>query len=371
MSPHRLFRLGFERLRHERLLAMALLLALVLALIDPRPPAAWLGWLNWPTLAGLAGLMVAIQGISDSALAQHGARRVLAHLRSQRAIGLALVLASALLATVLTNDVSLFLIVPLTFALDAGGRLPMGRLVTLEAFAVNAGSTLSPIGNPQNLLLWRHSGLGFGGFVQAMAPAAGIMFGLTLALTVLWLPATQPGAASSPRAGVKRRLGLLSVVALAGMVLALQYGRPLPGAALVVLAFVAGARASLRRVDWGLLLTFAAIFVALGHLSAWPPLVHWLTRARLDHALPLYLAGIIGSQVISNVPATVLLMGHTAHTMALAVAVNVGGYGCVIGSLANLIALRLARGRLTLMQFHRASIPFLLVCAVLVYLATL
>jgi Na+/H+ antiporter NhaD/arsenite permease-like protein len=121
-------------------------------------------------------------------------------------------------------------------------------------------------------------------------------------------------------------------------------------------------------VDWGLLLTFAAIFVALGHLSVWPPLVRLLGHVDLDRPLSLYLAGIVGSQVISNVPATVLLLGHTHAPMALAVAVNVGGAGCIIGSLANLIAVRLARGRVTLWQFHRVAVPFLLISAVLVYL---
>ena len=60
---------GLARLRHERLLLACLLVAAVLALIDPQPPGAWLDWLDWPTLAGLAGLMVAAQGFGDSALA--------------------------------------------------------------------------------------------------------------------------------------------------------------------------------------------------------------------------------------------------------------------------------------------------------------
>lgn len=371
MAFHPFLQAGFERFRHERLLVVFALLAVVLAWLDPQPAAAWLGWLDWPTLAGLTGLMVAVQGIGDSALAQRGAEALLARWHSVRGVGLVLVITSALLATVLTNDVSLFLVVPLTLALSARQPLPLGRLVTLEAFAVNAGSALSPIGNPQNLLLWRHSGLGLAGFVQAMWPAAAVMLGLTVLLALVWLPGQRLPATNLPAPRMHHGLGVLSVLALAGMVLALQYGRPLAGAVAVVAAFALGARGSLRRVDWGLLMTFAAIFLALGHLSAWPPLVHQLGRIRLDQALPLYLSGIAGAQVISNVPASVLLVGHTPHTMALAVAVNVGGYGCAIGSLANLIALRLARGQLTIGQFHRVSVPFLLVCAVLVYLVSL
>lgn len=358
---------GFERLRHERLLAVFVLLAAVLAVVDRQPPGAWLGWLDWPTLVGLTGLMVAVQGVGDSGLAQRGADMILNRLHTQRGVGLALTVASALLATVLTNDVSLFLMVPLTLALGAHDRLPRGRLVILEAFAVNAGSTLSPIGNPQNLLLWRQGGLGFVRFVETMLPAAAIMFGLTVLLALVWLPGKRLPATTPPAPDLHRKLGTLSLLALAGMVLALQYDHPLVGAVAVVAAFAMGARSTLQRVDWMLLVTFAAIFLALGHLSEWSPLVHRLDRLQLDQPWSLYLTGIVGSQVISNVPASVLLMGHTSHTMALAMAVNVGGYGCVIGSLANLIALRLARGHVTMTQFHRMSVPFLLVCAALVY----
>ena len=65
-------------------------------------------------------------------------------------------------------------------------------------------------------------------------------------------------------------------------------------------------------------------------------------------------------------PATLLLADGTPQLSALAVGVNVGGYGFVLGSMANLIALRLAREPHGLREFHRISLPFLVVCAVLV-----
>ncbi|MEP6899902.1 MAG: citrate transporter, partial [Rhodanobacter sp.] len=79
--------------------------------------------------------------------------------------------------------------------------------------------------------------------------------------------------------------------------------------------------------------------------------------------------GIVASQLISNVPATVLLLDRSPDAIALAVAVNAGGFGVAIGSLANLIALRLARQPQGLRLLHLVSIPFLLVSAPLVYLA--
>ncbi|STM21018.1 transporter [Escherichia coli] len=92
----------------------------------------------------------------------------------------------ALLSTFLTNDVALFIVVPLTITLKRLCEIPVNRLIIFEALAVNAGSLLTPIGNPQNILIWGRSGLSFAGFIAQMAPLAGAMM-LTLLLFVLVL----------------------------------------------------------------------------------------------------------------------------------------------------------------------------------------
>jgi Na+/H+ antiporter NhaD/arsenite permease-like protein len=127
---------------------------------------------------------------------------------------------------------------------------------------------------------------------------------------------------------------------------------------------------TLAGIDWLLLATFAAIFLGLGHLAELPLVVHSLDRLDFSQPPTLYASGIIASQLTSNVPATVLLLERASDPLALAVAVNVGGFGLVIGSMANLIALRLGRQQHGVRLFHRVSIPFLLVCAPLVYVVS-
>ncbi|MEW9624056.1 SLC13 family permease [Rhodanobacter geophilus] len=359
------------RLKSEWLLLLFAALAVVLALLDPQPAASHRRWLQIPTLAGLLGLLVAIQGIRDSGLVQHAAGALVARVHGLRSLGLLLVGATALLAMVLTNDVSLFLIVPLTLAIGAISNLPVARMAVLEALAVNAGSTLSPIGNPQNLLLWQHSGLPFLRFALAMLPAAAVMFTLVALCTLAWLPKGRVTLAPAQVDGhvVSAPLAAGSVVALVAMVLAMDHGHAVTAALSLVLAFALLARHSLARLDWLLLATFAAIFLGLGHFAELPLVQHGLDRLALGRPLALYAAGIAASQLISNVPATVLLLDHARDNVALAVAVNVGGFGLAIGSLANLIALRLARQPQDWRLFHRVSVPFLLACAPLVYLA--
>jgi Na+/H+ antiporter NhaD/arsenite permease-like protein len=280
------------------------------------------------------------------------------------------VAATALLSMALTNDGSLFLIVPLTLAIGGMSNLPVLRMVVLEALAVNAGSTLSPIGNPQNLLLWQHSSMLFLHFVMAMLPVALVMFVLVAAFTLLWLPRDRIELTPDRIDGqvTSGRLGAWSMAALAGMVLLMEYHQALAGAALLLVLFALLARSSLVRIDWLLLLTFAAIFLGLGHGAELPLVRHALDRLDFSQPATLYVGGIVASQLISNVPATVLLLDRTPDAIALAVAVNVGGFGVAIGSLANLIALRLAKQPHGLRRLHLVSIPFLLVCAPLVYL---
>ena len=365
--------MAMHRLKHDHLLQALLLLAIALAIHDPRPPRVYLGWLDVPTLAGLTGLLILTQGVRISGAIQRWALQLVARLHSVRALAIALVLLSAALASVLTNDVALFLIVPLTLAVDRIAKIPRQRLVIFEALAVNAGSTFSPIGNPQNLLLWQHSGLAFPGYVAALAPTGAILLGLLLAMCAFAFPGTRlqldEHAMSPPP--LKAPLAITAALLLVGMVAALQWGFAWQAALIVLAIGLLFFRRALAGVDWMLLLTFAAMFVGLGHLAALPIVSTHLHALDWRDPRVLYGGGIVLSQLISNVPAAVLLQHYTHAPTLLAIAVNVGASGCMIGSLANLIALRLDGSRGIAWRFHAWSLPFLLASAVLVGLLAL
>ncbi|MGH8125692.1 MAG: SLC13 family permease [Rhodanobacteraceae bacterium] len=363
-----------NRLRRDHLLQALLLLMLALAIADPRPGWDYLGWLDLPTLAGLCGLLILAQSVQMSGHVQRFALHLIAGLQSLRALALCLVLLAAALATVLTNDVALFLMVPLTLAVDRLAHIPRQRLVIFEALAVNAGSTFSPIGNPQNLLLWQHSGLGFFGFVAALAPTGAVLLGVLLVACGFAFPATPlqlDGREPEPAVGRDTPLLVGSVLMLAAMVAALQWGAAIPAALAVAAVGLVFFRNVLARVDWLLLVTFAAMFTGLGHLAALPWVQSHVGALVARDPRTLYAGGIVLSQLISNVPATVLLQPYTSNLAVLAAAVNVGGSGVMIGSLANLIALRLDGSRGIGWRFHAWSMPYLVVTGVLVALLAL
>ena len=268
----------------------------------------------------------------------------------------------------LTNDVALFIAVPLTVGLRGRSGLPVGRLVIFEALAVNAGSLATPIGNPQNILLWHRSGLSFAAFTQQMAPLAAVLLALLLIATAIAFPGRRIEAdrAAAP-ARPDWRLFLGSAAAYLGFLAALASGRPGWGAAAVLLLALLAARAVLLEVDWGLLLVFMLMFVDV-HLATGLPGIAPLADAVSGYSRhELFLAALVWSQLISNVPATILLLGHVEASRLVAYAVNAAGFGVAIGSLANLIALRLANEPGLGLRFHLYSLPALLLGALVAW----
>jgi Na+/H+ antiporter NhaD/arsenite permease-like protein len=346
----------------DRLLHLLLLIGLVLAVLHPAAVAQAPGAIHTPTLLTLCGLMLLTKGIEVSGALDHAGRRMLNHFTHERTLALFLVAFSALLSTVLTNDIALFIVVPLTLGLRNLAGLPIGRLVIFEALAVNAGSLLTPIGNPQNILLWQLSHLSFAAFTWQMAPLALVLMALLLALTAMAFP-DQRIAVGLPSEAVRWQGALMAFcsVLYVAFVALVEWGHPGWGLAAVLLGLAVVHPRLLRQVDWSLIAVFALMFVDIHLLTALDGMGRLLAPLTHDSPRMLFLVGVLASQIISNVPATILLTQWVPPSAVLAYAVNVGGFGFVLGSLANLIALRMADERGLWLRFHYYAVPFLVV----------
>lgn len=339
---------------------------LLLALLALFPFLLWLapagsgalpGLVDWKTVSALAGLMVLSRGLEVSGMIDRVGRAVLMRLHSIRWLAVTLVLMAAILSAIVTNDVALFVTVPLTLGLARMVALPVGRLVIFQALAVNAGSALSPVGNPQNLLLWQVSGMGFVEFTLTMLPISGVMLALVLALVPVGF-GKAPLALADMKSPLplKRDLMGASLIAYPLFLWAVNAGFALAGAAVIIAVFSIRFRDILRGVDWTLLLVFILMFVNMG-LAGQIPMIETQVSALLHGPGSAFALGAGLSQVISNVPAAIFLAAFTDEWRALAWGVNVGGFGLAFGSLANLIALRLYRQPGLWVQFHLWSLP--------------
>jgi di/tricarboxylate transporter len=114
-----------------------------------------------------------------------------------------------------------------------------------------------------------------------------------------------------------------------------------------------------RQVDWALIVVFMLMFIDLRLVAELPSVQVMVSSLGLHDPQRLYLAGVLVSQAISNVPGAILLAEHSLDWRVIAWGANVGGFGCLIGSLANVIALRLLGDRRAWWTFHAWSLPFL------------
>ncbi|WP_211461773.1 SLC13 family permease [Collimonas silvisoli] len=352
----------------DRLMHLLLLIAILLSALSPQPLAEYRHWVDWSTIATLAGMLLLTKGIEVSGYLEHLGRSIINRLQQERVLAVFLVSASALLSTLLTNDIALFIMVPLTVGLGSISGLPIGRLVIFEALAVNAGSLLTPIGNPQNILLWQRSHLSFAEFTWQMAPLALAIFLLLLLATWFCFPkqtihvelADDPAAC---RVGLLRTCGLLYLAFLAMV----ELGHPGWGLLCVAAAALLFCREIMAQVDWSLILVFILMFIDIRLLTQLQSIQEWVAAIPHFSRLELFMSALLGSQIISNVPATILLVNYSAAYKLIAYGVNAGGFGLAIGSLANIIALRMAPGRHLWLRFHLYSFPFLILSALIAW----
>jgi di/tricarboxylate transporter len=365
--PARPLRALLNALGSDYLLLTLLLALTALSLAAPDRISRYPELVDWPTIATLAGLLTLTKGVELSGYLPRLAHRLVSLMPTERMLALFLVLATALLATVLTNDVALFVVVPLTLTLKDHG-VPLTRLVVFEALAANAGSVLTPIGNPQNLFLWQLSHTVFERFMLAMLPLTAV---LLVPLLVLTLAAFSGRKLHLPQHhtvhSTDRSLLLTSLALYLPFLIITDLRHPL--AALLALTPLALARRDLlARVDWALILVFVLMFIDLRLLSQLGPLRSWIAAIGLAQPAHLYLAGIAASQLLSNVPAAILLAEYSHDWRMIAYAVNIGGFGFMLGSLANIIALRMVPDRRAWISFHAYSLPFLVLAAGLAWL---
>lgn len=355
-------------LARDRFFHLLLIIGAVLSIFVPFAPARWVEAIDWHTIITLSGLMLLTKGVELSGYFDVLGRRMVRRFATERRLAMFMVLAAALLSTFLTNDVALFIVVPLTITLKKLCEIPVNRLIIFEALAVNAGSLLTPIGNPQNILLWGRSGLSFAAFCAQMAPLALVMMASLLAVCWFAFPkkALRYHSGSQTPQWQPRLVWIcaaLYVVFLASLELRLE----LWGLAVIAAGFLLLARKVVINVDWTLLLVFMAMFIDV-HLLIQLPLLQGALNGVGNLSQPgLWLTAIGLSQFISNVPATILLLNYVPPGTLLAYAVNVGGFGLLPGSLANIIALRMAHNRRIWWRFHLWSVPMLIWAALIGY----
>ena len=326
--------------RREPVLCIAGAAALCSAFWVP-PSWDFLGYLDWRVLALLFCLMAVVSGLQQGGLFARLSQQAILRAKSVRGLCLLLVSLCFFSSMLVTNDVALLTFVP--FAALVLGQAGLGRhllyVVVLQTVAANLGSMATPVGNPQNLYLFSFYRMSPAQFFQAVLPVAALSLVL-LFLLCLPIPAAPLSIrpAKQQPAPLPRRLlghGLLFLCCLCTVLHWVPWPATLAAVLLFLLLFD---RPALRQVDYGLLLTFVFFFLFVGNLGCIEPVRQWLSGLLGGREL---IVSLLCSQVISNVPAAVLLSGFTSQGTGLLLGVNIGGLGTLVASLASLISFRL------------------------------
>jgi len=366
----------FRFLKKEPMLVAAVVAAGAALFITP-PRRELLTSIDWKTLATLFMLLSVLDGFKHENLFRPVIRAV-GSIRSLLGVSFFLVFGVFFSSMFVTNDVSLIIFVPLTILLfrEYGKERYILPILTMENIAAIRGSLLTPFGSPQNLFLFSNSGTDAGSFLWMMLPlwlgsAALIsLFLLFLYRKDLRQPAADTGFAPEPwkpEGRVRRIVYLvLFAVIIACIVTRTQYWYIVTAFVTVVLLIFD--RKVFLRVDYVLLLTFLCFFIFSSSIAANETVAGFLKSAVGGNE---YWWSIGVSQIISNVPAAIVLWPFTTSLKSLIYGLDTAGLVSIIGSLASVINLRLytreypGQGKRFLLVFEKISLCFFAVVVLL------
>lgn len=331
--------------KKETVLCIACILAVISAFIVP-PDGHYVDYIDFRTLGILFCLMAVMAGLQGLGVFQKLAQGMLLKVRTMRQLVPILTMLCFLSSMIMTNDVALITFVPFTFiVLELVGQKEKERhmipIVVLQTVAANLGSMLTPIGNPQNLYLYGKSGISLFDFLLLMLPYTAASAILLLLYGVFYTSRenTSLTVEFSERISIasKRNLIVYLVLFVLSLLTVAHKVHYLITLLIVLLAVLILDRKTLAKVDYSLLVTFIGFFLFIGNMGRIPAFRTFLENMIAGNET---VTAIVSSQIISNVPAALLLSGFTEHYDSLIIGTNLGGLGTLIASMASLISFK-------------------------------
>jgi Na+/H+ antiporter NhaD/arsenite permease-like protein len=324
-----------KSLRNHLLVIGTAALAAVLVLTGRVTPRAAIHAIDFRVLLVLFALLITVEILRASGYLDLVVERTVAQFHDTRPFAAVMILVSGSLAALVTNDVTLFVVIPFTVVAGRISDFDVEDCVVLEVIATNLLGCLTPLGNPQNLFIYHRAGWTASRFVLTMLPfVAWSACGLLIAVFLM------RGAQRIEAAAVElpRRDGRIAAAgAICFLLVLLEIGHVSPAWVAAIAALIAGAitlRRRLLTIDLSIVPLFFFAFIVVEGLRSFDLGVFLRGNT--------YVVSILLSQVISNVPATVLLTPFAEpRWRELLYGVSAGGCGTIIASLANLLAWRI------------------------------
>ena len=322
---------------NQFILSIATLATLITCIFVPAD-AEYLTYFNWRTLATLFCTLAVVCAFSHIHVFEILSRTIVQKLHTLRNAVLGLVTITFIGSMILANDMALLTFLPLGFYVlnSTNNREAMAFTFIMQNIAANLGGMVTPFGNPQNLYLYSAYNIGNAEFVRIMLPTftASIIMILLCCLFVKNTPLTLKKEQSYT---LNIRLTVLySLLFLASILIVFRIVPYIAGTICITIILFFLDKKALKEVNYPLLATFCVFFVFSGNMARIPQVSDFFSWLLPKNTL---LFGILSCQVISNVPSAVLLSHFTSDYASLLPAVNIGGLGTIIASLASLITI--------------------------------
>ena len=325
-----------EFLKKECVLVIAVTLAILSSFISiPK-----LSYIDFKVLILLFNLMVVVAAFKELKVLDSIAIGLLKKCNTYTSISLALVFITFISSMIVTNDVALITFVPLSIVIARKANINVLKIVVFQTLAANLGSSFTPMGNPQNLFIYSFYNLSPIDFFKITLP---IVILAVLFLVLLVFKDKKMNLSldlEDVKIDNKRDVylfGGLFLIILLSVFHVIDYKVTF----LITIVMVLILNKKLfSQVDYSLLITFIGFFIFVGNISTMDVVKNFM-EGILNSPKSTFLASVLSSQVISNVPATMLLSGFTDHFKELLLGVNIGGIGTLIASLASVISYKI------------------------------
>ena len=325
-----------EYLKKECVLVIAVSLAIITSfLYTPK-----MEYIDFKTLILLFNLMIVVSAFKKLKVLDYIAVEVAKKCSTYRHLSMALVFITFFASMIVTNDVALLTFVPITIIIGDKLNIDILKIVVFQTLAANLGSSLTPMGNPQNLFLYTYYNISPITFFVITGPIA--IMAVIFLYGLILKSRNNIIKINLDRVNIVNRkqllfYSILLIVILLSVFHLIDYRISFVITLLIVAIMD---RKLFFEVDYSLLITFIGFFIFIGNISN-SSMVQGFMEQILSSESSTYYTGILASQFISNVPATMLLSGFTDHFKELLVGVNVGGMGTLIASLASVISYKL------------------------------
>ena len=288
---------------------MVFSISLILAIIScffVKPSINYFNYINWDTIILLFAIMLFVEVLKNLAVFERVVRKLLTKIGNARGLVWVLVFTCFISSIFITNDVSLIIFVP--FAILALEKVDRADLivftVSLQTIAANVGCMVLPIGAPHNIVMYTVSKIPFESFFLLLLPYI-LVSAVFLIILLLFIPADEITLPEMNKINFERNNFFKRVF---------------------------------LGIDYYLLLTFIALFILIGNLENITFFTQIFEKWIVGNEV---LWGVAASQIISNVPAAMLLSGFSSNYEAIIIGINIGGLGTLIASMANLISYKI------------------------------